>query len=343
MKTRKIENAMKQYRFYYIDAFTDIPFYGNPCAVFPDADGLDDATMQLIARETNLNETAFVFPGAQQHNDDDMRDRADFAVRYFTPTAEIPFAGHPTIATAFLLAILDRISPESTKGTSKQMEVNTEPGDSRSDTLRGVDNTQNVVRVRFGFKVGVLPVEVHFLDGKPTQVGMAQKPPVFGQSIESTEIAPLIGAGSDTLLEGVPAQVVDTGVPFLMVAAKHCKHVIAAEMDRAALRRLLEEIGADGLFLFSPEGYTEQGHTYARLLNPNGTSEDPFTGSASGCMGCYLYSRGVITDPTITLEQGHHLGRPGTGTLVLSGTPEHITQVQLYGSAATTFTGSLER
>ncbi len=90
---------MKKYRIIYLDAFTRVPFTGNPCAVLPEAEGLTDDQMQKIARETNLSETAFVFPS----------DKADVKVRYFMPHKEIPFAGHPTIATAFMLALEEMI------------------------------------------------------------------------------------------------------------------------------------------------------------------------------------------------------------------------------------------
>ncbi|HPO57978.1 MAG TPA: PhzF family phenazine biosynthesis isomerase, partial [Anaerolineaceae bacterium] len=90
---------MGSYRFVTLDAFTSTPFAGNPCAVIPEAAGLTDDEMQKIARETNAPETAFIFPSEQ----------ADFRVRYYTPRSEIPFAGHPTIATVFLLAQEGRV------------------------------------------------------------------------------------------------------------------------------------------------------------------------------------------------------------------------------------------
>jgi trans-2,3-dihydro-3-hydroxyanthranilate isomerase len=320
---------MKRYTFHYVDAFTDTPFYGNPCAVFPEAEGLNTEDMQKIARETNLNETAFVFPAGkadeapftftngENGGASTSEEKADFVVRYFTPTSEIPFAGHPTIATAFLLARLGAIPPTADATPDK------------------------TVTVRFEFNIGVLPVEIEFREGAPAMVGMEQKPPQFGPSFDTGEIAPMLGLSVESLLGNHPAQVVSTGVPFLLVPVAQCKDVIRAEMDRQALRHSLEHAQADAVFLFSAEGYTKEGNTYARLLNPAGTSEDPFTGSASGCMGCYLYNRGIIRDSAILLEQGHHLGRPGTGRLVLTGSPDDITRVRLFGTAATTLTGEI--
>ncbi|MFP4178908.1 MAG: PhzF family phenazine biosynthesis protein [Spirochaetaceae bacterium] len=294
---------MSRYDFFYIDAFTDTQFAGNPCAVFPKADGLDDETMQKIARETNLNETAFVFPSS----------KADFRVRYFTPTYEIPFAGHPTIATAFLLA---------------------EEG--------YIPTSGETVQVQFEFNVGVLPVEVVYRKGKLEKVGMQQKPPEFGATFPVKEIAPMFGIGEDEFLENAPVQVVSTGVPFLMVPVKSVDTVKKAEMDRTALAGLLKSSGVDAAFVCTPHGYTEKGTTFARLLGPESQSEDTFTGSASGCMGSFFYRHGIVQRENMVLEQGHSLGRPGTGELVLKGTPENIERVQLYGAAAKSLKGSLE-
>ncbi len=301
---------MKNYPFYYVDAFTETPFHGNPCAVFPEAEGLDDETMQLIAKETNLNETAFVWDRSKDDNEE-----ADFIVRYFTPTFEVPFAGHPTIATAFLLAALGKIVPGGMSGCT----------------------------VKFRFNVGVLPVEVRFVGGKVVEVGMEQRAPEYGSEFESAAIAPLLGLSEGRMLPNAPLQVVSTGVPFLMVPVKAKDDVVSAEMDRPALRTFLEKAGVGALFLFAPEGFTDKGDTYARLLNPTGTSEDPFTGSASGCMGAYLYARRLIDKKDLNLEQGHHLGRPGRGVLFLEGEPDRIERILLYGAAATTFTGSFAR
>ena len=137
---------MEKYRIVYLDAFTTEPFSGNPCAVLPAAEGLTDDQMQWIARETNLSETAFVLPS----------EKAAVRVRYFMPNKEIPFAGHPTIATAFLLA-----------------QEQTGPA-------------QTVSRLDFEFAIGVLPVEIHRdVDGRPVRVVMTQRPPFFSASWRS--------------------------------------------------------------------------------------------------------------------------------------------------------------
>lgn len=293
------------YSYYYIDAFTTTPFEGNPCAVFPEADGLSDGDMQNLARETNLPETAFVMKSGQ----------ADFKVRYFTPRSEVPFAGHPTIATAYLLAQLGKISPAGERTT-----------------------------VQFEFNIGVLPVEVITTDdGSIDVVGMQQQPPEFGAVVEAAELAPLMGLDTKDFIEGVPVQVVSTGVPFLMVPLKKLDSVKKAVMDRPKLRALLEKAGVKVMFVFAPEGYTPKGNTFARLMDPDNAGEDPFTGSATGCMGSFLYRYGIVKDRKMICEQGHLLGRPGEGILELDGLPEAIKSVKLYGKAVPSLRGEYER
>ena len=174
---------MKSYRIIYVDAFSDIPLAGNPCAVLPDASGLTDDEMQAIAAETNLSETAFVLPSQP----------ADFRARYFTPRRELPFAGHPTIATAFLLA---------------------------EDGLVKLNGPVTYVRLELG--IGVIPVEIHSRDGaRPDFVIMTQQKPIFGQTFTAAETAPCFSLDVSDMLPAPPPQVVSTGVPFLIVPVRH--------------------------------------------------------------------------------------------------------------------------
>ena len=179
---KKLERSMRSYRIVYVDAFTATPLTGNPCAVLTDARGLTDAEMQAIAAETNLSETAFVLPS----------ERADFRARYFTPRRELPFAGHPTIATAFTLA---------EEGLVK---------------LAGP-----VTPLRLELGVGIIPVEIYSRDGKtPDRVVMTQQKPVFGPAFTAAETAPCFSLDVSELLTDPAPQVVSTGVPFLIVPVR---------------------------------------------------------------------------------------------------------------------------
>jgi len=297
-----VRSRNMNYRIVYIDAFTSKPFHGNPCAVVPQADGLSEQQMQLIAREANQPETAFVMTS----------DTADFRVCYFTPQHRVPFAGHPTIATGYLLADDGRIKP----------------GDPAV--------------VRFEFDIGPLPVEVYFSkSGKPERVVMTQPEPVFGQEVDIEEAGSCFDLEPKELMQGLPAQVISTGVPFLVVPVRDLAALKKVEMNRPRLRQLLESCGAAAAFLFCLEGFDKEADTHARFFNPDGTMEDPFTGSASGCMGAYVVGRGLKPGPALKIEQGHIMGRPGEGVLETISEYGKITGIRLGGSAVKTLDGTI--
>jgi trans-2,3-dihydro-3-hydroxyanthranilate isomerase len=290
------------YRIAYVDAFTTKPFHGNPCAVVPEADGLSEQQMQLIARESNQPETSFVTASS----------KADYRVCYFTPQQRIPFAGHPTIATGYLLAQDGRIKP----------------GDPSV--------------VRFEFDIGPLPVEIYFSEkGEPNRVVMSQPSPEFGKEYGIEEVGPCFNLEPSELLAGFPAQVISTGVPFLIVPIRDLEVLKTAEMDRPRLRQLLKACGAAAAFLFCLGGFSGESDTHARFFNPDGTMEDPFTGSASGCMGAYVIDRGLKPGPVLKIEQGHIMGRPGEGVLEIRRKNGKITVIRLGGAAVKTLDGTI--
>ncbi|MCP4544004.1 MAG: PhzF family phenazine biosynthesis protein [Chloroflexi bacterium] len=293
---------MKEYKVVYLDAFTSVPFAGNPCAVLPNAAGLTDEQMQAIARETNLSETSFVLPSTQ----------ADFRVRYFTPQMELPFAGHPTIATSFMLA-------------QEGMILLQEP----------------VTRIMLEFEIGVLPVDIHVQDGQPVGSVMTQQPPTFGPQFTAEETAPCFSLAVSDLRPDCLPQIVGTGVSFLIVPARDVEVLGKIKMNRAALAALCARGGVHGAFVFSIGGFDLQVDTHARLFNPHGAGEDPFTGSASGAMGAYVVHYGLKPGPKLVAEQGHFVGRPGQGVLEIGGTPDEITSVRLGGAAVKTLEGTL--
>jgi trans-2,3-dihydro-3-hydroxyanthranilate isomerase len=294
------------HRVVYVDAFTTRPFEGNPCAVVLAAEDLSEEQMLAIARETNQPETSFVSRSKE----------ADFRVAYFTPRQRIPFAGHPTIATAFLLALEGDIRPAGAPG-------------------------QPAV-VKFQFDIGVLPVEVHFAsDGRPQRAVMTQAAPVFSARVPAAEAAPGLGLAEVDLLPGVTPQVVSTGVPFLMVPARDLEVLKKARMDRPRLAALLAGLKAPAAFLFCLRGFDPAADTHARFLDPSGAMEDPFTGSAAGAMGAYLVRYGLKSGPLLHIEQGHLLGRPGQGQLEVRGSGQNIQGIKLGGSAVKTLEGTI--
>ena len=291
---------MKTYRIAYVDAFTREPLKGNPCAILPNASGLTDEEMQAIARETNLSETSFVFPSTQ----------ADFRVRYFTPREEISFAGHPTIATAYLLA-QEGLIPLREPSTIIQLE----------------------------FKVGVLPVELFSREGRVKRIVMTQKKPTFGPTFSREEVCRCFNlTPSDLRAECLP-QVVSTGLPFLIVPVKDLSILEKVQINRDALSRLCQKADVSDAFMFCLEGFAPETDTHARLLDPFGASEDPFTGSASGAMGAYVFHYGLKNKRVLRAEQGHFVKRPGYATIELVGPPDDIETVKVGGEAAKVLEG----
>ncbi len=294
---------MRTYRIAYVDAFTREPLKGNPCAILPEASGLTDEEMQAIARETNLSETSFVFPSPQ----------ADFRVRYFTPREEIPFAGHPTIATTYLLA---------------------------QEGLIPLREPSTIIHLEF--KIGILPVELFVQEGLAKRIVMTQKKPSFGATFSREEVSRSFNlAPSDLRGECLP-QVVSTGLPFLIVAVMDLSILGKVQMNREALSRLCQKADVSDAFMFCLGGFEPESDTHARLLDPFGASEDPFTGSASGAMGAYVFRYGLKNKKILHAEQGHFVKRPGYATIELVGPPSDIETVKVGGEAVKVLEGRIE-
>jgi trans-2,3-dihydro-3-hydroxyanthranilate isomerase len=294
---------MPTYPFMQVDAFTDHPLGGNPCAVLFEADDLDHATMLAIAREMNLSETAFVR----------RSEVADFGVRYFTPAEEIPLAGHPTIATTFALVDSGRLALT---------------GDLTSITLE--------------LQVGPIAVDIYANQGRVQRIVMTQKKPVFLKTYAPTEILPIFSLAAADALPGVPIQTVSTGTPQLMVPLRDHNALRRARPDVAAYAELRARADFFCPHLFCLGGVTEIGQTFARDFGlPPDTMEDPFTGSATGGMAAYLWRYGLIDQPTFIAEQGHWLGRPGQATVEVIGSRDDIETVRVGGAAVTIVRGEL--
>jgi trans-2,3-dihydro-3-hydroxyanthranilate isomerase len=303
---------MTTYHFHQLDVFTTTPLAGNPLAVFPDARGLDAPTMQALAREMNLSETTFVFPSAA----------ATRHVRFFTPAAEIPLAGHPTIGTWWALAELG--------------------------LLRGLP-TSGVHRVTQETGRGVLPVDIELHDGRPTSVEMTQAPPEWGAVVsDRAALARALGGGPDLLADGPPPQVVSTALPQLMVPVR-ARAALAALPGGGMggeLTALLRALGTDCAMLYAA-GATAGVSVHCRMFAPGlGVAEDPATGSAAGALGAYLVRHGVAVpaqgEARLTLEQGVEIGRPSRiAVRVRCGTSGDIAEVRVGGAAVRVITGDV--
>jgi trans-2,3-dihydro-3-hydroxyanthranilate isomerase len=313
---------MPKYQFYQVDVFTDRAFGGNPLAVFPDADGLDTATMQRIAREMNLSETTFVWRASASG--------ADFKVRIFTPADELPFAGHPVVGTHWLLANLGRVKLQ-------------EP----------------ITTVKFELKVGIRAAALHVKQGKVTKVVMDhQKPQFFGvanaSQVERLERAFGLPAGavSET---GWPVQVVSTGIRQLFVSVRSLADVqrlSVGRQDAKELSRLCEELDAEtrctnvSIMTLALQTVSESANVHTRMFVPGlGIPEDPATGSASGGLGAYLVENKIIpaTLPTTRLiaEQGLEMERPSRIEIEVDGSPGKISMIRVGGQVAPMIEGTI--
>jgi trans-2,3-dihydro-3-hydroxyanthranilate isomerase len=302
---------MPDYRFYQLDVFTREPLSGNPLAVFPDAAGLDPRTMQALAREMNLSETTFVSASAA----------ATRRVRFFTPTAEIPLAGHPTIGTWWLLAELGQLGVAAPDGT--------------------VRVTQETGR-------GVLPVDVTLARGVPAEVTMTQARPEFGAVVKDRATLARALGGDDSLLADAPApQVVSTALPQLMVPIRSREQLAALPSGGAGaeLTALLHRFGTDCAMLFVLNGEGETDVAWCRMFAPGlGVMEDPATGSAAGALGAYLVrhrlARPRDSTASILVHQGIEIGRPSLiRVTVRASTGRELMEVRVGGTAVRVIEG----
>lgn len=269
-------------KFYQADVFTGQPFGGNPVAVFPDAEGLTDDQLQRIAREMNLSETVFVFPPT---------DPAAVArLRIFTPTQEIPFAGHPVLGTFYVLAHLKRIS---------------------------IDD--GITRVTQECNIGLFPIEVHAEHGNVVRVVMAQPKPEFFEPMTAIDelylIAGALGIPKHVIADAKwPLQVVSTGLPVLIVPVRTLTAARSIAPDASAIIKVCERFGANGIMVFTTVTVESFASVHARMFAPQiGILEDPATGSAGGALGAYLVHNGVVEVGPITeilIEQGYEIDRP---------------------------------
>jgi trans-2,3-dihydro-3-hydroxyanthranilate isomerase len=303
----------RRLQFYHADVFTDEPFGGNPVAVFPDADGLTDVELQQIAREMNLSETVFVFPPTD--------NAAVVKMRIFTPTQEIPFAGHPVIGTFFVLGSLKRLSLK-------------EP----------------VTRVLQECNLGLFPVDIHSRDGVIERVVMSQPSPQFLDVIDEQEalfaIARSLGITKALITETrFPVQVVSTGLPVIIVPVRTLTAVRSIIPDVSAIAELSQQYGANGLMVFSTMTVEQSSTVHTRMFAPLiGIVEDPATGSASGALGAYLVQHGVVDIgpiTTITAEQGYEIDRPSRILIQVDSDEEIIQSVTVGGQAMMVVEGTL--
>jgi len=250
------------------DVFTSHPLEGNSLAVFFDGRGLTDSEMQSIAREMNLSETTFILP----------RDAATEAergvrVRIFTVQEELPFAGHPTLGTAF--------------------------------AVRAQNGVHNVV---LELNVGKVPVSFEEENGKPAFGEMTQIDPKFGTQHNRESVARATGLNVDDFDDTLPIETVSTGVPFTVAPLKSLAVIQKLRIDLNRAAEYLEKAGGKFFYFVSREAIDPEARLHARMLFYNG--EDPATGSAAGCTAAWMLAHNVTKpDERVLIEQGVEMKR----------------------------------
>jgi trans-2,3-dihydro-3-hydroxyanthranilate isomerase len=272
---------MPDFSYCTADVFTDVPFGGNQLAVFPDARGIPEHRLLDVTREFNYSESTFVYPP-----DEAGHTRR---VRIFTPGGEVPFAGHPTVGTAHVLAAIGEIP------------------------LTG--ETTHIV---FGEKVGPVPVAIRARAGKPVfaQLTVAKLPEVVATPPSRTVLADVLGLDVDELRDGDwSPQALSCGLPFLFVPVRDLAAVAKARVRIEPWERSLAKTATPEIFVFATGGERVGSDVRARMFAPGlNVPEDPATGSACAALAGYLAPR----DPRRTaggtlrwtIEQGFEMGRP---------------------------------
>lgn len=267
-----------QHKYYTADVFTDQPFGGNQLAVFTDAASIPGEVMQQVARELNLSETVFVLPPDNPAHTSRLR--------IFTPAVEMPFAGHPTVGTAYVLAAIGAIE------------------------LSG-DRTH----ILFEEGVGPVPVSIFAQDGivTHTQLTAARAPEANPSPVRPELVAEILGVEPSELADDLCLPgVVSCGVPFLFVTVRNRQILARTRVNRALFDAHLAGTLGEQIFVLCFDPELEDSHIRARMYAPEfGIAEDPATGSAVAALGGYLGARlGKEGTFTRRIEQGFEMGRP---------------------------------
>jgi trans-2,3-dihydro-3-hydroxyanthranilate isomerase len=251
------------------DVFSSNPLEGNSLAVFFDGHDLTDAEMQSIAKEMNLSETTFIFP-----RDGAIERERGVRVRIFTVEEELPFAGHPTLGTAF--------------------------------ALRGDSGATDVV---LELNVGKVPVRFEETSGQPSFGEMTQVDPVFSMQHDREAVARATGLHVEDFDSSLPIETVSTGLPYTVVPLKSLSGIQKLRVDLIRAKDYIEKTGAKFFYFVARETVDPVARLHARMLFYNG--EDPATGSAAGCAAAWMVAHGVAqSNERVLIEQGLEMRRP---------------------------------
>ena len=261
--------------FYIVDVFAEDKYAGNQLAVVfgEGVESLSDAEMQQIALEMNYSETSFI-PSTQTED-------GGYDVRIFTPQKELPFAGHPTLGTAYII----------------QQEIIQKP----------------IEQILLNLGVGQIPVTWTQDEDGDEILWMRQNQPEFYQTLAVDLVAEALGLEETEIDAKFPIQEVSTGIPFILVPVTNLAALKKAKVNLEPYSKLMEITHSTEILVFSPEPYSPENHISARMFAPAlGIPEDPATGSANGCLAGYLVQHSYFEkdDIEVKVEQGYEINRP---------------------------------
>ena len=283
-----------------VDVFTDRALTGNALAVFLDGRGLSTEQMQALARETNLSETTFILPG-----DAAAEKTRGVRVRIFTVQEELPFAGHPTLGTAFVL-----------RGQSGASEV------------------------QLDLNVGSVPVRFTGEPSQPAFGEMTQKNPEFGAIHDLEAVARLTGLSAADFDDSAPIQTVSTGVPFTIVALRSLKTLQNLRLDLNGSAEYLARSGGKFFYFVSRETVDPKARLHARMIFYNG--DDPATGSAAGCCSAWMVAHGVAaSEEQVLIEQGLEVHRPSSIFVRAKKQDNQVANVRVGGNCVEVLRGEV--
>ena len=292
--------AEHRFSFVQVDVFTSRALEGNSLAVFPDGRGLTDAEMQSLAREMNLSETTFILP-----RDRETEQERGVRVRIFTVEEELPFAGHPTLGTAFVL---------------------------RGD--KGADE------VYLDLNVGRIPVRYSQAAGEPLFGEMTQADPQLGLIHDRDAVVRAAGLRDGDVDPSLPIQTVSTGVPFTVVPLRGLEVMRRLQVNQAGSAEYLARSGGKFFYFVSRETVDPTARLHARMLFYNG--EDPATGSAAGCAAAWMVAHGVARpDERVLIEQGVEMKRPSRIFVCAGRTDGKVVNVRVGGNVVEVLRGEV--
>ena len=295
-----MSHGVRRFPFVKLDVFTAQPLSGNQLAVIPDGRGLSDEEMQQVAREMNLSETTFILPG-----DREAEAKKAVRVRIFTVTEELPFAGHPTLGTAFVV-----------RGATAAGEVN------------------------LALNVGRVPVSFEDSPGKPAFGEMTQVDPTFGHVHDREAVVRAAGLRDGDVDPSLPIQTVSTGLPFTVVPLRGLEIARQLQVDHKHSAEYLEKSGGKFFYFVTRQTVDTSARLHARMLFYNG--EDPATGSAAGCAAAWMVAHGVAKpDEHVLIEQGIEMRRPSRIFVRASRQDDRVVNVRVGGNVVEVMRGEI--